>query len=478
MNPVPHLPALRWGRAYESLEQVEVKDFRTGEVLARVSHVNAGIVRRDLQRAADAAAALRKLPAARLVALCAEAAERFLTGTLPLGEGGAAQSPAQYVETLSRTSGLPQVLIRRNMERIHSALSQMDAVLRGLSRGLDLAVLDAGQGEQNGARVSFAPTTDVLGVVMPSNSPAVNALWLPAIPLKTPVALKPGREEPWTPWRLIQAFLAAGAPPEAFGFYPTDHEGAAAMLAGCGRALLFGDQSTTAQYAHNPAIQIHGPGWSKILIGEDCIGQWREFLDVMVSSIVENGGRSCLNASAILVPRHAAEIADALAQRLATITPRPPGDPEARLAAFANPKMADAIEAQIEAGLQTPGAEDVTARYRRGPRKVIFEGAVFLQPTIVRCDSFDHPLANREFLFPYASVVEMPQAEMLRRIGPTLVCTAITRDAAFIGQLMACPHIDRLNIGPVPTMKISWDQPHEGNLFELLWRRRSFERAW
>jgi acyl-CoA reductase-like NAD-dependent aldehyde dehydrogenase len=313
---------------------------------------------------------------------------------------------------------------------------------------------------------------------MPSNSPAVNALWLPAIPLKTPVALKPGREEPWTPWRLIQAFLAAGAPPEAFGFYPTDHEGAAAILSGCGRALLFGDQSTTAQYAGNPAIQIHGPGWSKILIGEDCIGQWPQFLDVLVASVVENGGRSCLNASAILVPRHAAEIADALAQRLAAIEPARLDDPNARLAAFANPKMADAIDAQIEAGLQTPGATDVTARYRRGPRKVVFDGAVFLQPTLVQCDSFDHPLANREFLFPYASVVELPQAEMLRRIGPTLVCTALTREPEFIAALMACPHIDRLNIGPVSTMTISWDQPHEGNLFELLWRRRSFHRAW
>ena len=56
---------------------------------------------------------------------------------------------------------------------------------------------------------------------MPSNSPAVNSLWLPAIALKIPVMIKPGREEPWTPYRLIQAFIAAGCPAEAFGFYPT-----------------------------------------------------------------------------------------------------------------------------------------------------------------------------------------------------------------------------------------------------------------
>ena len=36
----------------------------------------------------------------------------------------------------------------------------------------------------------------------------------------------------------------------------------------------------------------------------------------------------------------------------------------------------------------------------------------------------------------------------------------------------------RLNIGPVSTMKISWDQPHEGNMFEFLWQRRSIESDW
>jgi len=397
-------------------------------------------------------------------------------------------------------------MVRRNMEKIHLALTKMQTVLNGLSRGLDLSILDSGSGEQFGTRLSYFPTTHALGLVMPSNSPAVNSLWLPSIALKTPVIIKPGKEEPWTPYRLIQAFVAAGAPAEAFGFYPTDHEGAAAILNTCGRALIFGDKSTTAQYANNPAIQIHGPGWSKILIGEDCIENWCDYVDVMVASISDNGGRSCINASAIVVPKYAAEIADALAQKLGPIQPTKLDDPNARLSGFANPKMADFIDAQIEEGLKTPGAVDVTAKYRddgarlwsetqaqqagnvasaaadaahtAALRKVTFGGGVFVRPTIVLCDSFQHPLANREFLCPYASVVQVPQNEMLKQICYTLACTAITKDPAFIEQLLAFPHIERLNIGPVSTMKISWDQPHEGNMFEFLWQRRSIERAW
>jgi len=478
MSQVPHLPALRLGRPYRSLDQSAVKDHKTGEVRAEVSTVNAGIIRKDLKKLTASRAALKRFTCAQLIELSAKAGDLFLNGTLPLGDGGHTQTAQQYIETLSSTSGLPWNLVRRNMDKIHFALTNLKFVLNGLSRGLDLGILDAGTGEQFGTKLSYFPTCQALGLVMPSNSPAVNSLWLPAIALKTPVVIKPGKEEPWTPFRLIQAFIAAGVPAEAFGFYPTDHEGAGEILKTTGRSLIFGDKNTMAQYANNPAIQLHGPGWSKFLIGEDCIENWRDYIDVIAGAISDNGGRSCINASAVVVPRYAAEIADALAQKLGPVQPARVDDPNARLSGFANAKMAEFIDSQIDDGLQTPGATDVTAKYRKGPRKVFFEGGIFLRPTIVQCDSFAHPLANKEFLCPYASVVTCPQSEMLEKIGYTLAASVITKDAKFIEAVTDFAEIDRLNIGPVSTMKISWDQPHEGNMFEFLWKRRSIERAW
>jgi acyl-CoA reductase-like NAD-dependent aldehyde dehydrogenase len=470
---LPQLPALRRGRPYASLDQVDIKDCRTGEIRARVSQVNAGIIRKDLSRILESRAALKGLSSERLIEICTQAATAFLEGTLPLGDQGQTQSPEQYIETLSATSGLPFVMVRRNMQKIASALINMRTVLNGLTRGLDLAVLDKSWGDHAGTRVSFYPATRCLGLVMPSNSPAVNSLWLPAIPLKMPVILKPGRDEPWTPWRLIQAFIDAGCPSEAFGFYPTDHEGSAEILRSCGRALVFGDKTTTAQYANNPGIQIHGPGYSKILIGDDEIERWPDFIDLIAGSIADNGGRSCINASTVVVPKYGREIANALAAKLGPITPLPARDDSARLSAFANPAMANGIDE----GLKTPGATDVTAAVRNGPRKVVFEGGTYLRPTIVYCETFDHPLANREFLFPYASVVQVPQSEMLNQIGPSLVVTAITTDIVFREALMESSLIERLNFGLIPTTKISWEQPHEGNLFEFLYRRRAFDIA-
>jgi len=74
-------------------------------------------------------------------------------------------------------------------------------------------------------------------------------------------------------------------------------------------------------------------------------------------------------------------------------------------------------------------------------------------------------------------VVTCPQAEMLARIGPTLVGTVISEDPAFIDQAINAVHIDRLNVGPVPTTKLNWLQPHEGNIVDFLFRSRALQLA-
>ena len=56
----------------------------------------------------------------------------------------------------------------------------------------------------------------------------------------------------------------------------------------------------------------------------------------------------------------------------------------------------------------------------------------------------------------------------------SLVVTAITKDAAWTQELLACPHIERLNLGPIPTIQLNWLQPHEGSLVDFLFRARAF----
>jgi hypothetical protein len=145
------------------------------------------------------------------------------------------------------------------------------------------------------------------------------------------------------------------------------------------------------------------------------------------------------------------------------------------LAAFANPAVAEQIDAAIAQGLRDGSAVDLVEKLRGTQRLARIGRCAFLQPAVIWCGDREHPLANREFLFPYASVVECPVEEMPNAIGPSLIVTAITQDRPLIDGLMASPNVDRLNIGPIPTWQVSWDQPHEGNLFEHLYRQRAFQ---
>src|SRR5262249_48687411 len=103
-----------------------------------------------------------------------------------------------------------------------------------------------------------------------------------------------------------------------------------------------------------------------------------------------------------------------------------------------------------------------------------------LLPTVIHCTTSSHPLANREFLFPFVSVVDLTGDEAATlpvALGSTLVVSALTRDQALIDRLLGSDLIGRLNLGPIKTNQIVWDQPHEGNLFDHLYARRAFQRA-
>lgn len=465
------IPILRWGEVYRSLDRVTLE---TGGGAELVTHTaNPGLIRRDLLRVREARAALEEIPAETLADCCEAAAEIFLNDELPLGD--ATQSPDDYVEALSGVTRLPHTLVRMNMGKIHAAMSNTRKVIGGLTRGIPLGIFDRGFGALGDLDVNFYPLTDSLGVSLPSNAPAVNSLWLPALVMKIPVLLKPGREDPFTPFRIVQAMVRAGVPKEAFGFYPSTHEGGDTILMSCGRGISFGSDATVKRYAPFPSIQVHGTGRSKILIGEDMIGRWPEYLGTLVESVSANGGRSCINTSAILVPSRREEVAEALARELAKIEPLPRDHGDALLCGFANAEWAGAIDEQIDAQLGEEGAEDVTARLRGSPRKVEAFEQTYLRPTLISCSDREHPLANTEYMFPFVSVVEVPQAEMLSEIGETLVVSAFTEDAGWANELLASPDIDRLNLGVFPTNRVQWEQPHEGNLFEFLYQRRAIQ---
>ena len=151
---------------------------------------------------------------------------------------------------------------------------------------------------------------------------------------------------------MTQAFVESGVPKEAISIYPGLGDVGAAVLGSCPRSLIFGGTATVERYKGNPGVQVHGPGFSKILLGDDVVDDWEKYLDVMVDSIFVNSGRSCISCSGIWASRHTREIADALAKRLGPIAPQPPDAPDSSLAAFTVPGVAAAISNEIDRGLE------------------------------------------------------------------------------------------------------------------------------
>lgn len=463
------IPVVRWGKPYDSLEKEEIRHFLTGEPIASLSQANGGLIQRDMRRADQARQTLCRMSCSDLIKRLTHAAELYERGTLPLGDGK--QNVEEFVFQQSATTGIPVAMCLSNMAKNSFVLKSMEQVLECLTRGLDLNVLTRGYGVERGVTISYQAQSPVLGAVLPSNSPGVHTLWLPALPLQLGLVLKPGSQEPWTPYRLFAAFVEAGIPAEVFGLYPGGHDAGAAILSTCRRAMIFGSSATVEQYQGNPRVQVHGPGFSKIVLGDDLVDRWEDYLDLMVESIYANGGRGCINCSSIWASRHTREIAEAIAERLGPIDVKPPDDPDAGLAAFTVPGAGKAVWNMIESDLRQTGVTDLTSRY--GDRLIELERCAYIRPVIVHCDSPERDIAKKEYMFPFAAVVHCAQDDLVSRIGPTLVCTALTRNETLIRSLSDATHVDRLNVGRIPTTRLNWLQPHEGNLIEFLFRSRA-----
>src|SRR5207247_11251559 len=156
-----HIPVLRWGQPYTSIDVDEVVHFATGEPIASMSRATGGMIQRDMRKAARAREALREIPIIDLIARVGRAGELYANAELPMGDGS--QTPDAFVRAQSGSTGLPERLCRANMKKNEFVLAEMGRILTSLTRDLDLTVLSNGYGEERGVPVSFPAESPVLG---------------------------------------------------------------------------------------------------------------------------------------------------------------------------------------------------------------------------------------------------------------------------------------------------------------------------
>src|SRR5262245_37466167 len=110
-----HLPILRKGKPYKSIDLLRVPHHRTREPFLEISQANTGLIRRDLLDQAIAKEAMSAMSISQMIEISKRAADIFMNDTLPLGD--TEQSPDDYVAQLSATTGMPHALARKNMNK-------------------------------------------------------------------------------------------------------------------------------------------------------------------------------------------------------------------------------------------------------------------------------------------------------------------------------------------------------------------------
>src|SRR5207249_10630702 len=146
-----HLPVLRWGQPYTSMDVDPVVHFATGEPIAEVSRANGGLIQRDMRKAARAREVLRDIAIDELIARIGKAGALHMDATLPIGDG--TQTPDEFVRAQSASTGLPERMCRANMKKNAFVLAEMRAIRTSVTRGLPFDILAPGHGEEPGVPV-------------------------------------------------------------------------------------------------------------------------------------------------------------------------------------------------------------------------------------------------------------------------------------------------------------------------------------
>jgi acyl-CoA reductase-like NAD-dependent aldehyde dehydrogenase len=403
----------------------------------------------------------RPLPVAQREAALARTADIFVNSVI------AGLDFEQYVDLASRVSGLPIAVTRAAARGVADAVTTaFDAVRPAQPGG---AAFDWREERTRRGSAVWARRGEVFAVHASGNSPGIHGLWLQALALGYRVAIRPSRREPFTGHRLISALRQAGFRPEDAAYLPTDYAGADEIIRIADLAMVYGGQDVVDKYADDPTVFPNGPGRTKILITAE--QDWRDYLDVIVDSISDMGGMACVNATAVLYEGDPAPLAQAIAERLATIAPLPNSDERAILPTQPI-ERAQAIAGYLAAKAvgTTPvlGADQVVAD--------LGDGYAVLRPAVHLLAKPDVDKLNIELAFPCVWVSPWSRSDGIEPLRHSLVLNAITSDEDLLDNLVNEPTVTNIYSGHHPTYEWTSDIPHDGYLADFLMRNKGFIR--
>ncbi|WP_016909561.1 aldehyde dehydrogenase family protein [Streptomyces xiaopingdaonensis] len=449
------LDALGASGAYRSRRRQTVEDV-AGHPVAELTLVPGLFVGRTMKALHRA----RTLPAPERIAALARAGSLFAEGVFD-GLG-----PAEYRRTVSRVSGVPVSVVAEAAAAISEAAGTAGETAYAAKPAA--AVSDWRSPETTEGSAVWTRRGDVFAVHAAGNHPGPHSLWLEALALGYRVAVRPSRREPFTPHRLVLALREAGFGPDHVALLPTDHGTADAILRDADLGLAYGGDDVVAKYAGSGVLP-QGPGRSKILVTADT--DWRAHLDTIVASVAHQGGVACINATSVLVEGDPAPLAEALAERLATLPTLPPEDERAVLSA----QPADAARA-LEKHLLSRAAGTTAWLGGNGVVDELPGGGAVLRPAVHQVATAGAEQHRVELPFPCVWVGPWSPSDGAGPLRDSLVLTVMTEQDALVDELVAEPSISNVYRGDHPTYWIRPGVPHDGYLGEFLMRTKTVIR--
>ncbi len=379
----------------------------------------------------------------------------------------------EWVNNVTKATGLPISSVENSGKVIQIMAEKLphaiDAqTLEGDITSYDTYMLKNGMG--------YVPKGDVLGLVTPSNYPAVHALWLMGVGVKYPLIHRPSNNEPFTAERLTHALYASGIPEKSVYLLPGSYELATRVLELCDLGMIFGDERSIAQYKNNSKIKVFGPGNSKIFV-DDGFENDAQVYKLIRESFMRDGGRGCINVSQIVSTADLSEMMNKLAEDVTSIEYYEPTDRKAEIPAIKE-NTAQILYRYVGSHIDD-NAEDITEMYFKDMLVRNENQTTFLRPTIIKLDyktlkksNYKHPLWA-ELPFQYLVFVDkVPENDFEQTIKNTLTLSIYTDDKFKIEKALKDPTIKKVYVKQ-PTCNIDPAEPHEGLLTDFLYTKKA-----
>jgi acyl-CoA reductase-like NAD-dependent aldehyde dehydrogenase len=224
------------------------------------------------------------------------------------------------------------------------------------------------------------------------------------------------------------------------------------------------------KYATLSTMLPQGPGRSKILLAADV--DWRDHLDVIVSSVSALAGRACINTTAVFVEGDPTPVAQAIAAHLSTLPSLPPEDDHAVL-----PVLPVAEAQELERYLLAKAEGTQAWLGGDGIVDELGDGSAVVRPAVHQVAQPDAPQARIELAFPCVWVAPWTREAGIEPLKETLVITAITEDTRLVDALVAEPTIRNVYVGDHPTWWIEPGVPHDDYLAAFLMETKAVIRG-